>query len=183
MPTIAATNSFFQRLLGAAALDVAIYEEVEADPRAGVQAAVVVLLSSLAAGVGARGFGENTPSNIVLVGIAALMAWACWALVILQVGGRLMPEPQTAVDVGQLMRTIGFAATPGLIQVFGFIPGVTVPAFIVASIWMLLAMVVAVRQALDYSGTGRAVGVCVIGWVLALGVAFVLSLFLGSTVS
>jgi hypothetical protein len=183
MSTVAATNSFFQRLFGAAALDVAIYEEVEADPRAGVQAAAVVVLSSLAAGVGAKGFGDNTALNIAFVSVGALMAWACWALVILQVGGRLLPEPQTAVDVGQLMRTIGFAATPGLIQVFGFIPGVTLPAFIVASIWMLMAMVVAVRQALDYQGTARAVLVCVIGWALALGVAFALGLFLGPTVS
>jgi hypothetical protein len=183
MSTVVTPNTFLQRLIGAAALDAAIYEEVEADPGAGIQAAAVVVLSSLAAGVGARGFGGNTPANIVLVTIAALMGWACWALVILQVGGRLLPEPQTAVDLGQLMRTIGFASTPGLLRVFGFIPGVTGPAFFVATVWMLLAMVVAVRQALDYSGTARAVVVCVVGMVLALAVAFALSLFLGPAVS
>jgi hypothetical protein len=182
MTTVPA-NTFFQRLFGAAALDVAIYEEVEADPQASIQAAIVVVASSVAAGVGARGFADNTAVNIAIVSIAALMGWACWALVILQVGGRLLPEPQTAVDVGQLMRTIGFAATPGLVRVFGFVPGVALPAFIVASIWMLLAMVVAVRQALDYSTTGRAVLVCVIGWMLSIAVALVLGLFLGPTVS
>jgi hypothetical protein len=183
MTTTPASNTFFQRLLGAAALDVAIYEEVEADPRAGFQAGAVVLLSSLAAGIGALGFGDTSATNVVIVSIAALMAWACWALVILQVGGRILPEPQTVVDVGQLMRTIGFASTPGLLRVFGFIPAVATPAFIVASIWMLLAMVVAVRQALDYRSTMRAVAVCLLGWALALAVAFVLSTFLGPTVS
>jgi hypothetical protein len=176
-------NTFLQRLLGAAALDTAIYEEVEADPRAGVQAAVVVVLSSVAAGIGARGFNQTSVANIAFFSILALMAWACWALLIFEIGTRLLPESETSADVGQLMRTIGFAATPGLIRVFGFIPGVTVPALIVSSIWMLLAMVVAVRQALDYKRTGRAVAVCVLGGVLALTLALVLGIFLGPTVS
>jgi hypothetical protein len=179
----ASTNTFLQRLIGAAALDSAIYEEVEADPAAGLQAAIVVVLSSLAAGVGARGFSQNTPANMFMISILALMAWACWAMLTYEIGGRLLPEPQTAVDIGQLMRTIGFAATPGLLRVFGFIPGVAVPAFVISSIWMLLAMVVGVRQALDYTGTGRAVAVCVIGWLLAGAMVVVLSLLFGFSVS
>jgi Yip1-like protein len=183
MATTTATNSFLQRLIGAAALDTAIYEEVEADPKAGVQAAVVVVLSSLAAGIGARGFSQNTVPNIALISIVALMAWACWALVIYEIGARVLPESQTSVDIGQLMRTIGFAATPGLLRIFGFIPGVTIPAFVLATVWMLVAMIVAVRQALDYTSTGRAVAVCLIGWVLAGAFVYVLSLAFGSTVS
>jgi Yip1-like protein len=183
MPTTTAPNSFLQRLIGAAALDAAIYEEVEADPKAGVQAAIIVVLSSLAAGIGVRGLGQNSLSNIVLSSIIALMAWACWALVTYQVGARLLPEPQTSADVGELMRTIGFASTPGLLRIFGFIPGVTIPAFVVAWIWMLVAMIVAVRQALDYTSTARAVAVCVIGWALALAFVLGLSLALGPAVS
>ncbi len=175
-------NNFLQRLLGAAALDTAIYEEVESDPRAGVQAGVVVVLSSVAGGIGARGLDETSIGNIAFFSILALMAWACWALLVFEIGTRLLPESDTSADVGQLMRTIGFASTPGLIRVFGFIPGVTVPAFIVSSIWMLLAMIVAVRQALDYKQTGRAVAVCVLGWALALTLALVLGMFLGPTV-
>src|SRR5205807_2259490 len=101
------------------ALDAAIYEEVEADPTAGVQAGAVVVLSSLAAGIGARGFAQNSLPNIAFITVASLMAWACWALVTYQIGGRIMPEPETAVDVGELLRTIGFAAAPGLLRVFG----------------------------------------------------------------
>lgn len=77
MTTTTTTNSFLQRLIGAAALDAAIYEEVEADPKAGMQAAAVVILSSLAAGVGARGFSQNSLPNIALISIVSLMAWAC----------------------------------------------------------------------------------------------------------
>ena len=181
--TTATPNNFLQRLIGAAALDVAIYEEVEADPKAGVQAAAVVVLSSLAAGIGARGFSQSTVPNIALISIVALMAWACWALVIYEIGARVLPEPQTSVDIGQLMRTIGFAATPGLLRVFGFIPGVTLPAFALATVWMLVAMVVGVRQALDFTSTGRAVVVCLIGWLLSALFVVVLGMVFGSTVT
>ena len=136
----------------------------------------------MAGGIGARGLDETSIGNIAFFSILALMAWACWALLVFEIGTRLLPESDTSADVGQLMRTIGFASTPGLIRVFGFIPGVTVPAFIVSSIWMLLAMIVAVRQALDYKQTGRAVAVCVLGWALALTLALVLGMFLGPTV-
>jgi hypothetical protein len=183
MTTDTASNSFLQRLIGAAALDTAIYEEVEADPNAGVQAAAVVVLSSLAAGIGARGFSQNSVPNIVLITIVSLMAWACWALMTYEIGARLLPGAQTSVDIGQLMRTIGFAATPGLLRVFGFIPGVTIPAFALATVWMLVAMIVAVRQALDYTSTGRAVAVCVIGWLLAAVFVLIIGLAFGSTVS
>src|SRR5690242_15267509 len=112
MATTSATNSFVQRLIGALALDSAIYEEVEADRTATSQAFVVVLLSSLAAGIGSRGLGGTTVPTILFISATALVAWAVWAMVIVQIGGRILPEPQTRVDVGELLRTIGFASAP-----------------------------------------------------------------------
>ncbi len=183
MTSSSATNTFLQRLIGAMALDVAIYEEVEADRGATTQAFAVVLLSSLAAGIGARGLGENSLPNIAFISIVSLLAWAAWALITFEIGARIMPEPQTEVDVGELLRTIGFASTPGLLRVIGIVPGVTVPVFAVTAIWMLLAMIVAVRQALDYRSTARAVGVCVLGWVLAIGIAVLVGVLFGPSVS
>jgi hypothetical protein len=177
------TNTFIQRLIGAAALDAAIYEEVEADRTATGQAVLIVILSSLAAGVGSRGFGGASVGTMFLMTIGALIGWAAWALVTLQIGGRLMPEPQTRVDVGELLRTIGFANTPGLLRVFGIIPSVSYPAFAISAVWMLLAMIIAVRQALDYTSTSRAVIVCAIGWVLSIVIAVVIGLFFGPPVS
>ena len=180
--TSAPTNSFLQRLIGAVSLDAAIYEEVEADRGATVQALVVVVLSSLSAGIGARGLGGSSPGNIAFITIVSLMAWAAWALVTLQVGGALLPEPQTKVDVGELLRTTGFATAPGILRLFGVLPGVTIPVFVLCAVWMLAAMIVAVRQALDYTSTGRAIIVCVIGWALAIGLALVVGLLFGPTV-
>jgi hypothetical protein len=175
-------NSFLQRLIGAAALDPAIYEEVEADSGALSQAMSVVVLASLSAGVGAVGFGGSIAAA-PLFAVVALMSWASWALVTFEVGSRVMPTADTRVSLGQLLRTIGFAATPGMISGLGFMPGLTVPVFIVASVWMLVAMVVAVRHALDFKSTARAVGVCVVGWVLAIGIAALLGLLFSPAVS
>jgi hypothetical protein len=177
------TNTFFQRLLGAVSLDAAIYEEVEADRSATVQALVVVVLSSVAAGVGGRGLGGASPANIVFLTVVTLLAWAAWALLTFQIGGRLMPEPQTRVDVGELLRTIGFSSAPGLLRVFGVLPGVTIPVFAITAVWMLAAMVVAVRQALDYTSTARAIAVCVIGWFLAIALAIGIGLVFAPTLS
>ncbi len=98
--------------------------------------------------------------------IAALIGWVLWAFLTYLIGTRLLPEPQTRADVGELLRTIGFSTSPGLIRVLGIIPPLTGIVFLAAAIWMLVAMVVAVRQALDYRSTARAVGVCLIGWIV-----------------
>jgi hypothetical protein len=152
------------RIIRAAKLDAQLYEEVEADRDATGQAMAVVVMSALAAGIGSLGSGGLL--GIVGGTIVALVGWYIWAFLTYFIGTRLLPEPQTKADYGELLRTIGFASAPGLIRVFGFIPGLGAPLFLVAGIWMLVAMVIAVRQALDYTSTPRAVGVCLIGWLV-----------------
>lgn len=171
------------RLLGALALDPVIYEEVEADRSATWQAMLVVVLSSLSAGIGAFGWGTASWRGVLFISGLALVSWATWALITFEIGTRLMPETETRADVGQLLRTIGFSAAPGMLRIFGIVPGATLPAFVITAIWMLLAMVVAVRQALDYQSTARAVAVCGLGWALSIGIAVVLQLFFGPVVS
>lgn len=175
--------AFVYRVMGAAVLDTATYEEIEGNKNATVQAFLVVLLASLATAVGLGGLEPGHPVTFAFVSVLALLTWAIWSVVIFHVGGRLLPEPQTRVDVGELLRTLGFAATPGLFQVFGVVPGLRAPLFVLTSIWMLASMVVAVRQALDYSTVARALAVCAIGWLLAFATAFVLGIIYGPTLS
>lgn len=156
-------SKFTERMIRAAKLDVSLYEEVEADKTAFRQAMGVVVLSSLAAGIGSISMGGR---NFFLGTIAALMGWYIWAYLTYFIGTKFLPEAQTKADHGELLRTIGFSSAPGLIRVFGIIPGLTQLVFSVAGIWMLIAMVIAVRQALDYKSTLRAVGVCIIGWII-----------------
>lgn len=182
MPDITVRNSFLQRLMGAAALDPAIYEEVEADQTALPQAMAVVVIASLSAGVGAVGFGARLTA-VPLFAIVALMSWAAWALVTFEIGSRVMPTAETRVTLGQMLRTIGFSATPGFIAALGFMPGLTRPIFIVVALWMLASMVVAVQHALDFRHTTRAIGVCLVGWALAIGIAALLGLVFSPAVS
>jgi len=178
----AARNTFVQRLVGAAALDAAIYEDVEADPGATAQAFAVVLFSSVAGGIGVLGLSGG-PVNIAFFSMVSLLAWLGWALVTYAIGVFLLPEPQTDADTGELLRTIGFSSTPGLLRILGAMPPLAWPVMAATAVWMLLAMIVAVRQALDYTSTARAVAVCVVGWVLAIVCAIVLGLLFGPTES
>ena len=168
-------SQFVNRMIRASKLDVSLYEEVEADKSATVQAAIVVVLSSLAAGVGAISLGA---SNFLMAPILSLISWYVWAYIIYFIGAKLFPEPTTKADHGQLLRTIGFSSAPGLIRVFGFTPELMSITFIGAAIWMLIAMIVAVRQALDYDSTWRAIGVVVIGFLIqAIFLILILRLF------
>ncbi len=166
-------GQFINRMIRAAQLDLNLYEEVEADKRAMGQAMGAVILSSVAAGIGT--WSEGGIGRLVFGTVAALLGWYIWAFVIYLIGTRLLPEPQTRADHGELLRTLGFASTPGLLRILGFLPAFTYIAYLGASIWMLTAMVVAVRQALDYQSTLRAVGVCAIGWLIQ--VIFLLLVF------
>ena len=159
-------TTFWDRIIRAVKLDAQLYEEVEADTGAMGQAMGVVVLSSMAAGVGSVAIGGL--GGILVGTIAALIGWYVWAYLTYFIGTKFLPEPQTEADLGELLRTTGFSSSPGLIRVFGIIPGLAGPLFLVAQIWMLVAMVIAVRQALDYESTSRAVGVCVIGWIVQL---------------
>jgi len=154
---------FVNRIIRACKLDVSLYEEVEADKSATFQAALVVVLSSLAAGVGALSLGA---SNFLMAPILSLISWYVWAYLIYLIGAKLFPEPETKADHGQLLRTIGFSSAPGLVRIFGFTPELMSITFIGGGIWMLIAMVIAVRQALDYKSTWRAIGVVVIGFLV-----------------
>ncbi len=162
-----------ERMIRAAKLDAQLYEEVEADRGAMGQATAGVILSAVAAGIGSMSQGGI--GGILVLTLAALVSWYVWAFLTYMIGTKLLPEPATRADLGELLRTIGFSSSPGLIRLLGIIPSLTQIVFFVAGIWMLIAMVIAVRQALDYTSTVRAVGVCVIGWIIQailLGIVF-----------
>jgi hypothetical protein len=170
-------SSFVERMISAAKLKADIYEEVEADKGAIGQAVAVVLLSSAAAGIGAYGTGGGP--GIVAGLLAALLGWLLWAFLIYIIGSKFFPEAQTKTDMGELLRTIGFASSPGIIRIFGVVPGLTGIFFLVGSLWMFAAMVVGVRQALDYKSTARAFGVCIAGWLVQVLMIVFLLYFAG----
>lgn len=170
-------SSYVERMVRAARLDPQLYEEVEADGTAMGQAMGVVVLASIAAGLGMGNVGVG---EMLVATVGALLAWLIWAALTYVIGVHLLPEPQTKADLPQMLRTIGFASAPGILRILGIIPGLLWITFTIASIWMLVAMVIAVRQALDYQSTGRAVAVCVIGFVVQVLVFGILAAAIGT---
>ena len=152
-----------KRMMGAARLDPAIYEEVESDPSATKQALTVVILVALATGIGT--FGTGGPAGLVVGIVAGIGLWALWAWITYFVGTTILKTGETEANWGQWARTLGFAQSPGLLKVVGFIPVLGPWVFTIASIWQLVAMVIAIRQALDLTSTWRAVGVAMVGFI------------------
>ena len=167
-----------KRAIRASLLDAEVYEEVEADPRSMGQATFIVLLASLAGGLGA---GWPKPRDMILGAVLTLLGWIVWAALTYWIGTRLLPEAQTRADLGQLLRTLGFANAPGVFRLLGIVPSLRFIVFPITAIWVLVTTIVAVRQALDYRGTFRAVGVCGIGWLVQVGFLIFTFAFLAIT--
>ena len=155
-------KNLINRIFRAIKIDVELYEEVERDKSATIQAGFVVVFSSMAAGVGALQLGA---SNFLLAPIVSLISWYVWAYIIYFVGVKLFPEKNTKSNHGELLRTIGFSSAPGLIRVFGVTPDLMAVTFIGSAFWMLACMVVGVRAALDYKSLWRALGVVIVAWL------------------
>jgi len=173
---------FAYRLLGAATLDGGMYEGIEADRRTTLQAMAAVMLASLAAGIGAGEWLGTRVETLAAVTALAIITWSAWAMLVFQIGTRVMPDADTQADWGQLLRTTGFASAPGLLLVFGLIPNGRTAVFGVVGIWMFAAMVFGVKHALDYRHGARALAVCGIAAALSLALAFGMSTLFASRV-
>jgi hypothetical protein len=158
--------SIVDRMIRAAKLDVTLFDEVEKDEGSMNQAMAVVAISSLAAGIGSAGLGG--PLGLVFGAVVAVVGWFIWAFLSHFIGTNMLAEPSTRATLNQVMRVTGFAAAPGVIRVFAFIPLLGGLVNLAASLWMLAAFIVAVKHVLDYSSTGRAVAVCILGWLVQI---------------
>ena len=154
------------RMLGAALLRAETYEDVESDRGATIQALLVVIAVAVASGVGGLLAGDADVVRGVVFGvIRGVVTWAIWALATWLVGAKLLKTLETEADWGQLARTTGFAQTPGILSILVFIPVVGVLIALVAFFWAFVAMVIAIRQALDYTSTWRAFFVILIAFI------------------
>lgn len=165
------------RMWRAARLDPALFEEVEADRDATPQAFAVVVLAALAAGIGS--FHNGGARGIAWIAGAWLLGWYVWARTACWVGTHLLPAAGTHADTGELLRALGFASAPCVLLALALYEPLAALVFLVCGLWMLLGMVVAVRQALDYPGTLRAVAVCAIAFPFYAAILALALLLLG----
>jgi hypothetical protein len=147
------------RMVGAALLKVDTYEEVEADRSATKQAVAVVVIVAVARAIGTA---ERGAAGIVTTVLAAIVGWLLWAGITYLIGDKILGGTATW---GELLRTIGFAQTPGVLLLLGFIPVFGGVLALAVGIWVLIAGIVAIRQALDF-GTGKAIVTAVLGWLV-----------------
>jgi hypothetical protein len=160
--------------------DVATFEEIERDPTALGQAVTVIVLAGVAALIGNL-FRAGISAGVFAL-IISLIGYAVWAVMVTIIGTKLMPEPTTKADFAETFRTIGFAASPGIFNVLAIIPFLGPLISFIISIWSLIIMVIAVRTALDYTSTGRAVIVVLIGFIIYLCVwAMLTVMFFGAS--
>ena len=152
---------FLNRVFRSIKIDPEVYDEVQKDKSATLSAAIVVVISSLAAGIAARQLGA---SNFILAPILSLLSWFVWAYIVYFVGVKLFPDPKTKTTHAALLRAIGFSSAPGIIRVFGFTPELMTVTFIGSALWMLACMVVAVRQTLNFKSLWKALGVVIMSW-------------------
>lgn len=168
---------YLYRLFGAMALDADMYEGIEGDRAVTWQAALTVVLASLAAGLGAYGWTSVHPSAFLTLTGIALVTWVAWAVLTCEIGRRILPEAATRTSLGELLRTVGFAAAPGLLQVFALLPRIGLAVFAFTVAWMFVAMVLAVQHALDYRSVWRAAAVCVLAGAACVALAFLIGVF------
>jgi hypothetical protein len=158
-------------MVGAMKADVATLTEIENDPNAFGQAVVVIVIAGIASLIGnifRAGIGGG------IFGLVSSIAWALlFALFVYLIGVKVMPEPSTKADFNETFRVLGFAAAPGVLNVLAIIPFLGPLISFVLWIWGLVIAVVAIREVLDYSNTGRAIIVGVIAWLCAVIVVVV----------
>ena len=161
---------FIRRFIGALMLDAGAYEDIESDRRAGASAILVIALACAAGAFAGKNISAAGAPGFAIAMAMMLGWWIVWAMLIAAIGTRLLPEPQTRSNPSELLRSIGFAAAPGTFYALAAMPAAAMFVFVLVSLWMIAATVIAVRQALDYTTTWRAVAVCLIAWLLSFGV-------------
>lgn len=176
-------GTMVNRMIRAAMLDVNFYEEVEADTTLNQEALMVVILVSIAGGIGAFLGGLISGSivgaiiGLIVIVIIGVINYYIWAYVTHFVGTNFF---QGTADVGEMLRTLGYASSPRVLGILSFIPCIGWLVALVGAVWALVAAVVAVRQALDFDDTVKAIITVIIGWVIILIIQIVLTLIFGA---
>jgi hypothetical protein len=167
--------TFFRRVIGVLMLEPSAYEEIEAHRAADMQSMLVVLAVTAAGGMAGMGLGVIGVPGFVTGAVVALGGWLVWVSLITTLGTTTFAEPQTKSNARELLRTLGFAAAPGVFFAFAAIRAAAPLVVTLVSLWMIATAVMAVRQALDFKSVGRAIAVCVVSWALSIGLVVLIA--------
>ena len=161
-----------ERMVGAMKADVKTFQEIEADPNAITQAVMVIVIAGVAGLIG-NIFRAGVMAGIFTL-IVSLIGYALFAFLVVIIGTKVMPEPSTKADFQEGFRVLGFTAAPGVFNILAIIPFLGPFLSFLIAIWMLVIAVIATREVLDYSNTGRAIIVCIIAMLIYWTVTFII---------
>ena len=167
-------NIFLNRVFRAIKIDIELFEEVEKDKNATVQAGIVVVLSSLAAGIGAIHLGA---SNLIFGPLISLASWYFWAFLIFIVGTKLFPDKQTKVSFKTVLTAVGFAHAPGLLRFFAVTPDLMIPLIFLTQFWIFAGLIISTKQILSLRSNFKSFGIILLSFLIIafLSISFVMS--------
>jgi hypothetical protein len=160
------------RMVGAMKADVATLTEIENDPNAMGQAVTVIVIAGIASLIG--NIFRNGIGGGIFGLVSSIVGYALFSLFVYLIGVKVMPEPTTKADFNETFRVIGFAASPGVFSVLAIIPFLGPLIALLVGIWSLVIGVIAVREVLDYSNTGRAIIVALVAGIACMIVVFII---------
>lgn len=173
------------RMFRAAKIDTSLYEEVKSDTTANGQAFLVVIMASLATGVGVgiagvfKWAGEWSIWLLLVIVVSSIISWVFLSFLTYLVGVRLLKRGQTPVAFKMILRTIGFSASPLLLGFFLFIPIAGACLWFAGLVWALIAGVIAIKETIGLSTT-RALICCFISWCACLLTGIFLSVLISA---
>ncbi|MFH1414945.1 MAG: hypothetical protein ABIH89_02530 [Elusimicrobiota bacterium] len=160
------------RILRVLKLEDELYREVESVPDAISEAVIIVIISSIAAGIGS--LGKIGLTGIIIITLGSLVNWIIWAFLVYFIATNIIRGSRVYLSQGDFLRVVGFASAPGIIRILALLPGMYYIVHIIAHLWMIASMIVAVREVFMFEKTSGAVKVSIVGWVFMVLAAFVL---------
>lgn len=174
-------DTMINRVVRAAMLDVDFYNQVEADTSLNQEALMVVVLVSVASGIGAflggliSGEFGGAVLGLIIAVVLGVVNYYIWAYVTYFIGTNLF---EGTADPGELLRVLGYASGPRVVGILSFIPCLGGLAGLIGAIWALVAGFIAVREALDLD-TGKTLITVLIGWAIIFVISLVIGAVLG----
>ncbi len=163
------------RVLRILRLDFAVFKEIESDPQATTEAAIIVVVTTLLSALGPAVFADNVVTSFISSVVSGIVGWVVWSVVTYFIGMSVFGGKGTLEG---MLRVIGYASAPNILGVFGVIPCLGWIAAFAGWLLALVAGMLAVSEGLDLS-LGAAIGVVVIGWIAMVIVRAVIGIMFG----
>ena len=163
------------RIIRIIKLDFPVFKDIESDPKATTEAAIIVAATSVLSAIGSA-VGSHRPVMAFVGGvISGLVGWIVWSYLSHFVGSVLYKSRGT---FDNMLRVIGYASAPQLLGILNIIPCVGWIGGLAGAILSLIASIMAIREGLDLD-TGQAIIVALVGFVALVLVNIIVGTIFG----